>query len=231
MGDYYCDEFEDFEEENAVAERNHRHNGVLFEGRRGNFIANISSDIPRMKPINRENIANWARKGVKPNVSKNPKLQPFHGGFSGPSGVIDMIDTFDRPGTADANSTYARSGTYAYGGENKPGERIPKAGAYAEAGVGEANAKWSIFEAEAKGPNAGAHAGASVTGVSAMATAGVGTASAKAGPVGMKVGLQLDTGVSVGVDGLEAKVLGIGLSVGPKTGISFLGNEVYFDLF
>lgn len=189
----------------------------------------MSSDKPGMKPINNENFKKWARKGVKPNVSKNPKLQPFQSGFSGPGGVINMVDNYDRPGTADANSTYARSGTYAYGGANKPGERIPKAGAYAEAGVGEANAKWSIFEADARGPNAGARADASVTGVSAMATAGIGTASTNAGPVGIKVGLQLDTGVSVGVDGLEAKFLGIEVSVGPKTSISFLGNEVSFD--
>ncbi|CAC5402863.1 unnamed protein product [Mytilus coruscus] len=151
----------------------------------------------------------------------------------GPSGVIDMIDTFDRPGTADANSTYARSGTYAYGEANRPGERIPKAGAYAEAGVGEANGKWSISEAKAKGPNAEAHTEASFKGVSAMATAGVGIASAKTSHVGMKVGLQLDTGVSVDVDGVEAKVLGIGLSFGLKFDIRFLGMKcilIYFNL-
>ncbi|CAG2219289.1 unnamed protein product [Mytilus edulis] len=137
-----------------------------------------------------------------------------------------MVDTFDQPGTENANSTYARSGTYAYGLENKPSERIPKAGAYAEAGVGDANAKWRMFEAKAKGPNAGAYAGATFTGVSAMATDGVGTASAKAGPIGIKVGLQQDTGAYVGVDGLEAKFIGIGFSIGLKTCISFMGNEV-----
>lgn len=201
----------------------------MFQRRRGHFHADISSDIPRMRPVNIENIKDWARKGIKPNVTKKPKLQQFQCGFSGIGGVIDMVDTFDRPGSANANSKYARKGTYSCGGfVNKPGERIPKAGAYAEAGVGEANAKWRIFEAEARGPNARAHAGATATGVSAMATAGLGTASANAGPVGIKVGLQLDTGISIGVDGVEIKFLGIGFSFGPKTGISFFGNEVSF---
>ena len=62
---------------------------------------------------------------------------------------------------------------------------------------------------------------------SANATYGrAGTASASTGPLGIKVGLSLDTGVSAGVDGVEAKFLGIGFSVGPKTSASVLGNEV-----
>ncbi|VDI40356.1 Hypothetical predicted protein [Mytilus galloprovincialis] len=213
-----------------VTERKHCHDGILCEGRRGRFNAKMESDIPRVKPINKENVKKWFKKGLKPNVTKNPKLSLFRSGFSGTCGVIDMIDTIDRPGTANANSKYVRKGTYVNGGGiNKPGERLPKAGAYAEAGVGEANAQWSIFDAEARGPNARAHAGATVSGVSAMATAGVGTASANAGPIGIQVGLQLDTGISIGFDGIEIKIFGIGFSIGPKTSISFLGNEVSVD--
>ncbi|KAL0180635.1 hypothetical protein M9458_023041, partial [Cirrhinus mrigala] len=51
-------------------------------------------------------------------------------------------------------------------------------------------------------------------------------ASAKAGPVGVKVGLGFDTGASIGLGGVEAKVLGTGISIGPKTSVSVLGSEV-----
>uniref|UniRef100_A0A671QF54 Uncharacterized protein n=1 Tax=Sinocyclocheilus anshuiensis TaxID=1608454 RepID=A0A671QF54_9TELE len=132
--------------------------------------------------------------------------------------TIHMIDTFDRPADANAEGTYARSGTYA-------GKRIPKAGYIAEARVGRARAEASIFEAEAKGPNASAGAEASVVGVRAMARAELASVSAKAGPVSGKLGLGFDTDPSIGLDGLEAKILGIGISIGPKTSISFLGSE------
>uniref|UniRef100_A0A673NC57 Uncharacterized protein n=1 Tax=Sinocyclocheilus rhinocerous TaxID=307959 RepID=A0A673NC57_9TELE len=140
--------------------------------------------------------------------------------------TIDMIDTFDRPADANAEGTYARSGTYATSPEDEPGKRIPKAGVYAEAGVGRASAEYSIFEAEAKGPNASAGAEVSVVGAGAMARAEIASVSAKAGPVSAKLGLGFDTGVSAGLDGLEAKILGTGISIGPKTSISLLGSEV-----
>ncbi len=142
------------------------------------------------------------------------------------SNAINMIDTFDRPADSSAESTYARSGTYAVNPEDKPGKRIPRAGAFAEAGVGRARAEFSVFEAEAKGPNASARADANVVGAGAMARAEIASASAQAGPVGVKVGLAVDTGISAGVDGLEVKFLGTGFSIGPKTSISLLGSEV-----
>ncbi|XP_067243166.1 uncharacterized protein [Chanodichthys erythropterus] len=140
--------------------------------------------------------------------------------------TLNMIDTYDRPGNAYAESNYARSGTYSAAFENEPGKRIPKIGAYAEAGVGRARAEFSVSEAEAKGPNASAGAEASVIGVAAMARAEIVSASAKAGPVGAKLGLGFDTGASAGLGGVEAKFLGTGFSIGPKTGISVLGSEV-----
>ncbi|XDV14245.1 hypothetical protein PO909_002421 [Leuciscus waleckii] len=128
-----------------------------------------------------------------------------------------MVDTIDRPAKATA--------------KDKPGKRIPKAGVYAEAGVGRAHAEFSIFEAEARGPNASASAEATVArlGAGAMAQAEVASASAVAGPVGVKLGLGVDTGGYIGLGGVEAKILGIGFSIGAKTSISFLNSELSFS--
>ncbi|CAM4271402.1 unnamed protein product [Leuciscus chuanchicus] len=142
------------------------------------------------------------------------------------SDILYIVDNFDRPGGASAERTYAGTGTFASAFENKPGKRVPKAGAYAEAGVGRASAAYSVFEAQAKGPNATARADANLIKAGAVARAEVGSASAKASPIGVKVGLGVDTGASVGADGLEVKVLGTGFTIGPKLGVSILGSEV-----
>uniref|UniRef100_A0A3B4YJ01 Uncharacterized protein n=1 Tax=Seriola lalandi dorsalis TaxID=1841481 RepID=A0A3B4YJ01_SERLL len=149
------------------------------------------------------------------------------------SGVVDMIDTYDRPGNAIATGTYAEAGTYANGLEDKPGKRIPKAGVYAGAGVGLARAEWSICEAQAKGPNASAGVGASAATLSAeaFAKAEVASASASAGPLKATVGLAADTGASVGLTGVEAKVLGTGFSFGRKMGVSLFGTGFEFNLW
>ncbi|XP_052425440.1 uncharacterized protein LOC127968336 [Carassius gibelio] len=144
---------------------------------------------------------------------------------SASSEILSLIDTIDRKARTNADGGYAKQGFYASGFENEPGKRIPKAGYHAEAGVGRARAEYSVFEAEAKGPNASAGAEASLGGVGAMARAEIASASAKAGPVGVKVGLGFDTGASIGVDGVEAKFLGTGITIGPKTSISVLGSE------
>lgn len=148
-------------------------------------------------------------------------------------GAVEMIDTFDRPGNAFATGTYAGAGTFAAGFEDKPGKRLPKAGAYAAAGVGYARAEWSVFDAEAKGPNASAGVGASAASLSAraFANAEVASASASAGPVKAKVGLAVDTGVGISPTGIEAKLLGTGVSIGRKTSFSVLGNEIEFNLW
>ncbi|KAI3357834.1 hypothetical protein L3Q82_016222 [Scortum barcoo] len=140
--------------------------------------------------------------------------------------VLEVIDTADRPGSAFAIGTYADAETYVHGGENKPGKRIPKAGAVARAGVGLACAEWSVCEAEAKGPNASAGAGASLTsGVKAFASAELASASATAGPLKAKVGLALDTGVGISPTHVEAKVLGTGFKKW-----AFLCLEVHLNL-
>lgn len=99
---------------------------------------------------------------------------------------------------------------------------------YAGAGVGKARAEWSVFDAEAKGPNASAGAEASAGSLSAgaFARAELASASATAGPVKATVGLAVDTGASIGLTGAEVKVLGTGISIGRKTSVSVLGNSV-----
>uniref|UniRef100_A0A8C2DFI5 Uncharacterized protein n=1 Tax=Cyprinus carpio TaxID=7962 RepID=A0A8C2DFI5_CYPCA len=148
---------------------------------------------------------------------------------AGLTNIINMVDTYDRPADTSTEGTYARSGAYVIKPENKPMHRIPRAGVSAEAGVGRARAEFSVFEAEAKGPNASASAEASVAifGAEAMARAEIGSVSATAGPVDVKLGLGLDTGASIGLNGLEVKFLGTGFSVGPKPSLSFLGSKVY----
>ncbi|XP_063297006.1 uncharacterized protein LOC134585512 [Pelobates fuscus] len=157
--------------------------------------------------------------------SKRPSISPFSATAS-PSGVFNMIDTFDREPDAFAKETFASAKTYKNFFNDKTGKRIPKIGAYAEAGIGKARAEVSVFEAEARGPNASAGAEASLTGVSAMAKAEIASASASAGPLGVKVGLGVDTGVSAGVDGVEVKFLGTGIKFGPTTSVSLVGSEV-----
>lgn len=148
------------------------------------------------------------------------------------AGLVGMIDTFDRPGKAFAAGTYAGADAFADGFEDKPGKRVPKAGVYAAAGVGYARAEWSVFDAEAKGPNASAGAGASLSSLSAraFARAEVASASASAGPLKAKVGLAVDTGVGIGARGLEAQVLGTGFTIGPTLRISLLGNGFELNL-
>ncbi|OCT58309.1 uncharacterized protein LOC495244 isoform X1 [Xenopus laevis] len=159
-------------------------------------------------------------------ISKKPSISPGSVSVS-PSGFIDMFDTADRPAEASAVGVYAVTDTYACKGfKNAPGKRIPKAGAYAGAGVGRARAAVSVLEAEAKGPNASAGAVAKIYRAEAMARAEVGSVSASAGPIKATLGLGVDTGVKVGVDGVEAKILGTGIRLGPNPSISLLGSEL-----
>ncbi|XP_075143314.1 uncharacterized protein LOC142218464 [Leptodactylus fuscus] len=157
-------------------------------------------------------------------VEKKPSVSVASASVSA-SRLLNMIDTADRKADAYAVGTYATSGTYAHC-KDEPGKRIPRAGAFAGAGVGKARAEFSVFDAEANGPNACAGAEASALGVSAMARAEVGSVSANAGPVNVSLGLGVDTGVSAGVDGVEVQFLGTGFSIGPKPSISIVGSKV-----
>ncbi|XP_050978687.1 uncharacterized protein LOC127173091 isoform X2 [Labeo rohita] len=179
---------------------------------------NIRSDINR----NLTQAETWR---IKKETTKRPSVQ-LASAHVDIVDTINIIETFDRPKKKYAKkNVYTQAGKYAHGHEDKPGKRIPKAGVYAEAGVGRARAEASIFEAEAKGPNASAGAEVSLVGLGAMARAEIASASAKAGPVGVKVGLGVDTGASIGLGGVEAKFLGTGISLGPKTSVSVLGSE------
>uniref|UniRef100_A0A8P4KFG4 Uncharacterized protein n=1 Tax=Dicentrarchus labrax TaxID=13489 RepID=A0A8P4KFG4_DICLA len=141
--------------------------------------------------------------------------------------LLKMIDTFDRPGKAFAAGAYSGSGSFEPEIENKPGKRIPKKGVYAAAGLGYARAEYSIFDAQAKGPNAGVGFGASAaSGVKAIVKAEMASASVTAGPVRAKVGLAADTGFSAGWSGVEVKVLGTGVSIGPTMKISLFGSSL-----
>ncbi|KAK2897146.1 hypothetical protein Q8A73_013526 [Channa argus] len=150
---------------------------------------------------------------------------------AGLPGLLGMIDAFDQPGNVFAVGPYASAGAFAEGFENKPGKRLPKAGANPEAGVGHAQAERSVFDAEVKGPNAsaGVNASAADLGARAFAKAELASASATAGPVKATAGLAANTGVSVGPTGLEAKVLGTGFSIGPKPSISLFGSGIEFN--
>uniref|UniRef100_A0A6I8SI57 Uncharacterized protein n=1 Tax=Xenopus tropicalis TaxID=8364 RepID=A0A6I8SI57_XENTR len=175
-------------------------------------------------PKYRNRVKKEIRQGYK--ISKKPNVK-LVGLSASASSLLDIIDTFDRPGEASAVGPYAESGSYAHGGgENEPGKRIPKVGAYAGAGVGKAKAEFSVFEAEAKGPNASAAAEAKPYSFGAIARAELGSVSAAAGPLKATLGLGVDTGVKVAVDGIEAKILGTGIRLGPNTSVSVLGSEL-----
>lgn len=179
---------------------------------------NISSDINK-------NLLKKETWEIKKETTKKPSIQLASVNVD-LLDTINIIDTFDNPKNTNAEGKYAKAGKYFVGLEDKPGNRIPKAGVFAEAGVGRAVAEVSVLKADAKGPNASAGAEASATGAGVMARAEVGSVSAKAGPVAAKLGLGVDTGASIGLGGLEAKFLGTGISIGPKTSVSVLGSEV-----
>lgn len=136
---------------------------------------------------------------------------------------IKFVKNIERPGKAFAAGTYAGADAF---------DDDDKVGVYAAAGVGYSRAEWSVFDAEAKGPNASAGAGLSLgSGARAMARAELASASAGAGPLKAEVGLGVDTGVGVGPRGVEAKFLGTGFTIGPTTSISLLGNTVSLKLW
>uniref|UniRef100_A0A3B4WRM4 Uncharacterized protein n=1 Tax=Seriola lalandi dorsalis TaxID=1841481 RepID=A0A3B4WRM4_SERLL len=147
-------------------------------------------------------------------------------------GLADVIDTYDRPKKAFVVGDYAHGKKYREGFEDKPGKRIPSAGFHAAAGLGHARAELSVFDAEVKGPNVCIGAGASVgsLGAAAYAKAELVSASVTAGPIKATVGLSLDTGISVGVTGFQAKLLGTSFSIGPKISFSFFGTGFEMSL-
>ncbi|XP_047673763.1 legumain-like isoform X2 [Tachysurus fulvidraco] len=164
-------------------------------------------------------------------VANSPSLRSNHFPVTGAQGVLEIIDNFDRKGNAYADGLYAEKKTYASASENKPGKRIRKSGAKYQAGVGRVGAAWSVFAVEANCPNVSAEAMANVLEGRAMAAAELVSVSAVAGPVQLKLGLGLDTGVSLGPAKFELKILGTGVSFGSTMGISLFGSEFKLKLF
>uniref|UniRef100_A0A673A375 Uncharacterized protein n=2 Tax=Sphaeramia orbicularis TaxID=375764 RepID=A0A673A375_9TELE len=115
--------------------------------------------------------------------------------------------------------------------DKNSGRRRRKKGGRVRAGVLSATAACDGFAAQVKGPNISAGVEESDTGVKVYAGAELASASASAGPVKAKVGLSAETGVGVGKDGVEAKVLGTGFSLGRKFGISVFGSGFEIDLW
>ncbi|KAG5839063.1 hypothetical protein ANANG_G00200970 [Anguilla anguilla] len=104
---------------------------------------------------------------------------------------------------------------------------FPKVEAYAGTRVGHLKADLVGVETVLDGPNASVGAQASLSGeVSAIFKAGVGSVSVASGPMKVTAGLGVDTGVSVGPDGVEVQLLGTGIRLGPNPKVSVLGSSV-----
>lgn len=81
--------------------------------------------------------------------------------------------------------------------------------------MGRARAEASCFDAEARGPNVRLAAEAGVqTGIIARIEP-LGGLEANVGPVGIRLAPNLDTGASVGLDGVSVAILGMGVSLRP----------------
>jgi len=144
-------------------------------------------------------LKNQVKKSIKPKVSVDP------------GSILDTFENFDKEGSKYAGTLKTFSGSYKK-------DRTQRWGHHAGASVAEAGASYSVFGANATALSAGAGVEYGLHN-SAYAHATVARASANAGPMEVGVGLSLDTGASIGVDGASIGVLGFGVSVGPKMAI------------
>ncbi|CAF1268784.1 unnamed protein product [Didymodactylos carnosus] len=128
-----------------------------------------------------------------------------------PASVLDIIEDIDKEPCAQAGTFKTYAGKY-----KKP--RTRRVGYCAGASVAEASATAGIFGASASVLSSSAHVEGG-TNYSAGINASVARAEAHAGPVQVGVGLNFNTGVSVGVDGVHASFLGMGFDIGPKLSI------------
>ncbi|KAJ4934692.1 hypothetical protein JOQ06_007477 [Pogonophryne albipinna] len=109
-----------------------------------------------------------------------------------------------------------------------PWELEDESGGTLSAGLGHVRVKNGNVGAEVKGPNIGTGAVWSEKGAGVFVKAELVSVSASAGPVKAKLGLSLDTGLDVGVDGVQVKFLGTGFSLGRKMGL-YMGG-IGFEL-
>lgn len=125
--------------------------------------------------------------------------------------IENLIENCDRAAFATASDMpSADSGTY---------QTRSTAGIYTRATTMEARAGVSVLEAAALGPNAGAGLHAGPSGLTAYAKAEAVRAEVSAAGLTVGVGLGVNSGLSLGVDGLEVAVLGFGFSVGPRMAV------------
>ncbi|XP_053496495.1 uncharacterized protein LOC128617412 [Ictalurus furcatus] len=130
----------------------------------------------------------------------------------------------------DAEGPNAEAGAFIHYQE-KPGKLECEVEASVKASLGKIKATQDDISAEANGPNASARVVVSNREVAVMAGAEVASASVSAGPAEIKVGLGVQTGLNIGPNGTEVKVLGCGFSLGSTTGVALFGNEVKFKLW
>jgi len=116
------------------------------------------------------------------------------------------VNDIDRSPGASASGPGRAAGTY----ETRMG-----IGAYARASVFDAEAHASTLQARVNGPAAGVGAQASLVQVGVHASAELPRAEVSVAGINAGVGFNLNTGASVGVDGVSANFLGFGFSVGP----------------
>lgn len=219
------EETNEIPEETSTDSNNGIHSEKTHYKRKQIRLVSSGADVRKVHEACIQPTKHFKEKLKRIEVEKKPSVPVVSAGVSA-SRLVDMIDTADREGNAYAKGPHTYTGTYAHGAENKPGKRIPRAGAFAGASTGKARAELSVLDAEANGPNASASAEASVTGVAAMARAELGSVSASAGPLNITLGLGVDTGINVGVDGVGAQFLGTGFNVGPRPGLSLLGSKI-----
>ncbi|CAF0770759.1 unnamed protein product [Adineta steineri] len=162
--------------------------------------------------LNRTNIPETSREArniIKNNVKQQIVPKPTCSITA--ASILDIIEDIDKDPCAQANTFKVYAGKY-----EKP--RTRRVGYCASATIAEASASASIFGASASVCSASAHVEGGVN-LSAGANVSVARAEAHAGPVQVGVGLNFNTGVSVGLDGLHASFLGMGIDIGPRLSI------------
>ena len=176
---------------------------------------NLGNNLKSVKSMAKSAYTPQISKPTKPKFVKDAgkstlkQMKPGAGASLGRT-IESVIEDHDKEGSASADTLVAEAGTY---------KGRVSTGAFAKAVTAEASASYSVFSAAARGPGASAGAHAGISGVSAMATAELARAEASAAGASIGVGLSLDTGASIGVDGVSASVAGFGISIGPKMGI------------
>ncbi|CAL8080092.1 unnamed protein product [Orchesella dallaii] len=159
------------------------------------------SIIPRNNVISsrssrRHRSTRRANQIAKANISMTP-----------PGTTEALVENMDRAPGAYAVGPTACAGTY-------EGKHVPTVGLFAKASTGDTQAHVGPMHAKANGPTAGAGVHASPLGVGVFANAEVGRVEASLGGVTAGLGLNFNTGASIGVDGVSVSALGFGVSLG-----------------